>query len=53
LDRAVHSDAVLGRAALIEVASDAAHPQRVRAAEALPNRGGFHTMSEHRVKVEH
>ena len=45
--------AALGHKVLVEVASDPAHPQRLRAAEMLLNRGGFGIVTEQHVKVEH
>jgi hypothetical protein len=53
LDRRFRADAVIGRSVLIEIARDPSHPQRLRAAEALLDRGGFRTLSEQRIKVEH
>jgi phage terminase small subunit len=53
LDRRFRVDAVIGRKVLIEIATNPDHPQRLKAAEALLNRGGFHTMSEQRIRVEH
>jgi phage terminase small subunit len=53
LDKRFRLDAVIGRAVLVEIALDKEHPQRLRAAEALLDRGGFHTRSEQRITVEH
>ena len=53
LDKRFRAGAVIGMQTLLEVAQDRTHPHRVRAAEALLNRGGFHALSEQRIKVEH
>jgi len=53
MDRAFRADAALARDAVVEIVLDKAHPGRLKAAEMLLNRGGFHTMSEQRIKVEH
>jgi phage terminase small subunit len=53
LDKRFRSDAVIGRAVLMEIALDKAHPQRLKAATALLDRGGFHSMSEQRISVTH
>jgi phage terminase small subunit len=53
LDKRFRSDAVLGRAVLLEIALDKEHPQRLKAATALLDRGGFHSMSEQRITVDH
>jgi hypothetical protein len=43
----------IGLRVLLEVAENPDHPRRLDAAEKLLNRGGFHAMSEQRIKVEH
>jgi phage terminase small subunit len=53
LDKRFRIDAVIGRKVLMEIAQDRNHPQRLRAAEALLDRGEFHIMSEQRIRVEH
>ena len=53
LDKRFRSDAVIGRSVLMEIALDKEHPQRLKAATALLDRGGFHSMSEQRISVEH
>jgi hypothetical protein len=53
LDKRFRSDAVIGRAVLMEIALDKEHPQRLKAATALLDRGGFHSMSEQRITVDH
>ena len=49
----LRSSAVLGASVLVEIAQDKGHKDRLRAAEALLNRIGFHELSEHRVSVQH
>ena len=53
VDKRLRSHTALGAAVLVEIATDPMHRQRFKAAEALLNHGGFHTMSEQRIKVEH
>jgi phage terminase small subunit len=53
LDKRFRRDAVLGRSVLLEIAQDKEHPQRLKAAEALLNRGGFGVLHEQRIRVEH
>jgi hypothetical protein len=53
IERQFRTKAALGLSVLIDVAEDKDHPQRIRAAEALLNRGGFHAMTEQTIKVEH
>jgi phage terminase small subunit len=53
LDKGFRTDAVIGRAVLLEIALDKEHPQRLKAATALLDRGGFHSMSEQRISVTH
>jgi phage terminase small subunit len=53
LDKRFRSDAVIGRSVLMEIALDKEHPQRLKAATALLDRGGFHSMSEQRISVTH
>jgi hypothetical protein len=53
LDKRFRSDAVIGRHVLMEIALDKEHPQRLKAATALLDRGGFHSMSEQRISVTH
>jgi phage terminase small subunit len=53
LDKGFRTDAVIGRAVLLEIATDKENPQRLKAAVALLDRGGFHSMSEQRISVTH
>jgi Terminase small subunit len=53
IDKHFRSDAVLGRHILVEIATDKTHPQRLKAALALLDRGGFGSISEQRISVTH
>jgi phage terminase small subunit len=53
LDKGFRTDAVIGRAVLLEIALDKENPQRLKAATALLDRGGFYSMSEQRISVTH
>jgi phage terminase small subunit len=53
LDKRFRSDAVIGRAVLLEIALDKAHPHRLKAAMGLLNRGGFHELHESVVHMQH
>jgi phage terminase small subunit len=44
LDKRFRTDAVIGRSVLVEIALDKAHPHRLKAATALLDRGGFHSI---------
>lgn len=54
-DKRFRADAVIGRSVLLEIALDTQHPAvaRLKAATALLDRGGFHSMSEQRITVDH
>jgi phage terminase small subunit len=52
-DKRLRSCAPLGAAVLVEIVNNPDHPKRLKAAELLLNHGGFHTMHEQRIKVEH
>jgi predicted amidohydrolase YtcJ len=53
LDKRFRIDAIIGWRVLVEVARDKDHPKQLQAALALLDRGGFHTLHEQRVRVEH
>jgi phage terminase small subunit len=53
LDARFKSDAVVARRALLDIVNDKAHPHRLKAATALLDRGGFHSMHEQKISVEH
>jgi hypothetical protein len=49
----LRSSTVLGAAVLVEIAKDPSHKDRLRAAEMLLNRTGFHELHERKLTVEH
>ena len=55
VDKRFRSDTVIARGVLLEIALDPQHPAvaRLKAATALLDRGGFHSMSEQRITVDH
>ena len=53
LEKSFSADAAVGRRVLLEVALDKEHPQQIKAAEALLNRGGFPATSAQKIHVTH
>jgi phage terminase small subunit len=53
LHKRFHGDAVIGRRVLLEIALNKTHPHQLKAALALLDRGGFHSMSEQKITVDH
>lgn len=52
-NKRLHSGAILGASVLLEIAKDPLHKDRLKAANALLDRGGLMVATQHKVTVEH